>query len=67
MKASEQQKADVIAFFNNKIANQKKANSNQEITNEKLVQSTKLKLAAGAFGELGKLFKEVQNLQRLLH
>jgi hypothetical protein len=58
LKASEQQKADVIAFFNNKIANQKKANSNQEITNEKLVQSTKLKLAAGAFGELGKLFKE---------
>ena len=57
LKASEQQKADVISFFNN-IANQNKVNSNQEITNEKLVQSTKLKLAASAFGSLSQLFKE---------
>tara|TARA_R110000851_G_scaffold210586_2_gene363163 strand:- start:604 stop:2265 length:1662 start_codon:yes stop_codon:yes gene_type:complete len=58
LQASEQAKADVIAFFNNEIANQKEIDSNQEITNEKLVQSTKLKLAASAFGSLSQLFKE---------
>ena len=69
LEASEQDKSDVIAFFSRKtldVLNAQsdkkkaldKANSDKEITNEKLVQSTKLKLAAGAFGELGKLFKE---------
>ena len=64
LKASEQAKADVIAFFNNEIANQKKIDSNQEITNEKLVQTTKLKIAASAFGDLKQLFKEGSDAQK---
>jgi hypothetical protein len=58
LNASEQAKADVIAFFNNKTANQKRHNSNQEIATEKLVQNTKLQIAASAFGSLSMLFKE---------
>jgi len=61
LKASEQEKADVIAFFNKQTADQIKKNNDEEIDNEKLVQSTKLQLAASAFGNLSNLFKEGSN------
>ena len=58
LKASEQQKADVISFFNNKISEQKKTNSDNELAMSKANTLMNLQVVANGMGTISGLLKE---------
>jgi hypothetical protein len=58
LKASEEERANVIAFYDNQIQQQKKKDKETEIQNDKLLQQQKLAITANAFGALADILGE---------
>ena len=58
LEASEQAKADVIKFFDDKITEQKSINATKEADQNRAIQNINLGIAAKGFGDISNLLKE---------
>jgi chromosome segregation ATPase len=58
LKASEEERANVVAFYDNKIQTQKQKDAETEMQNDKLLQQQKLAITANTFGALAGILGE---------